>query len=82
MTNQVPGLLSFHFWNAVLLTVAISLVLLAWYRREVAHSMRRVARTPDAEGLAAKDQAVVPEDTAIGSIAAVADGQQRGRYGG
>ena len=71
MTNQVPGLLSFHFWNAVLLTVAISLVLLAWYRRAVARSMRSVAHTPEAEGSAADGNAVVPEAAAAGSADAV-----------
>jgi hypothetical protein len=40
MTNQVPGLLTFYFGNAVVLTVVISFILLAWYRRAVARSMR------------------------------------------
>ncbi|HEX5078252.1 MAG TPA: hypothetical protein VFV80_03820 [Geminicoccaceae bacterium] len=74
MTNQVPGLLSFYFWNAVLLTVVISLVLLAWYRRRVAQGMRRMSRM-QAEGSIVDGRTVVAEDPAIGPIDAVADGQ-------
>jgi hypothetical protein len=65
MTNQVPGLLSFHFWNAILLTVAISLVLLARYRRAVAHSMRSVARASQSEISAEQRSVVATADRAI-----------------
>ena len=73
MTNQVPGLLSFYFGSAILLTVVISLVLLAWYRRRVANSMRGIARAAEAEGAAADGRVLVAEDKATGSNDAVAD---------
>jgi hypothetical protein len=71
MTNQASALVSFHFWNAILLTVVVSLVLLAWYRWRVAQSMRSLARAAEAEGATADGQMPVVGDEAY----AVADGR-------
>src|SRR5690242_6198443 len=43
--DQLSGMLWFHFGIAVLLTTGVARVILAWYRRAVARSMRITAGT-------------------------------------
>jgi hypothetical protein len=65
MIDQASALVSFHFWNAILLTVVVSLVLLAWYRWRVAQSMRSLAGTAaGAEGAMADGQIPAVGDAA------------------
>lgn len=43
MMRQAPGILVFYFMNAVLLTALVSAILLFWYRRAIARSMRTIS---------------------------------------
>ena len=73
MINLVSGFLSFYFDNAVLLTVLVSFLLLAWYRRAVTRSMQSVAHAPEAEGLSEDGCAVVAENSVLRYADAVSD---------
>ena len=61
MSNLVPGVLLHHFFIAVLLSLPVSLVVLAWYRRAVLRRMRErgsaVADTPRLTPMAAAGSA-------------------------
>jgi hypothetical protein len=40
MPSQTPGILWTYFQNAIVMTIPVSVVLLAWYRRSVSRNMR------------------------------------------
>jgi membrane protein implicated in regulation of membrane protease activity len=47
-TALAPGILWTYFLYAIILTVPVSLLLLYWYRRAVARSMRHTSGMQDA----------------------------------
>jgi hypothetical protein len=49
MANQVSGVLVVYFGNAILLTVAVSTILILWYRNTVARGIRKKSN-PALEG--------------------------------
>jgi hypothetical protein len=51
MIGNPSGLLMFHFANAILLTMVVSRVILAWYRRAVTRNMRIAGSTSEEQGL-------------------------------